>query len=220
LAARAKAKLPPNLRYEQRRLEVLRAAAKTFNIRGFHVATLDHVAAELGITKPAIYYYAKSKDELVSACAQMAMETLEPALAATFGLDPAERLRRFFAFYAETICGDFGRCLVLTEPRDLSPASRKPNIAARRALNRSIREIIREGVSEGAFRPCDDLALANAMFDAVNGLAKWFNPKGPTPLRKMVEQYLDIFLHGVAGAAKATQAKNRAVARPAAINRP
>jgi AcrR family transcriptional regulator len=198
MAARAKAKSRPNVRYELRRLEVLRAAAKTFNIRGFHVATLDDVADELGVTKPAIYYYARSKDELLSACAQMALEVLEAALdnSATPDPGPVERLRRFFAFYAETICEDFGRCLVLTEPRDLAPASRKTNIAARRALNQGVRDIIREGVAAGAFRPCDDLALASALFDAFNGLAKWFNPKGPTPLAKMVEHYLDIFLYG------------------------
>ena len=41
------------------------------------------------------------------------------------------------------------------------------------------------------------------MFDAFNGLAKWFNPKGPTSLAKMVEQYLDIFLNGISSAAQA-----------------
>jgi AcrR family transcriptional regulator len=207
MAARTKAKSRPNERYEQRRLEVLRAAARTFNNRGFHVATLDDVADELGVTKPAIYYYAKSKDELLSACAQMALEVLEAALdnSATPDPSPAERLRRFFAFYAETICQDFGRCLVLTEPRDLAPASRKTNIAARRALNQGVREIIREGIAAGVFRPCDDLALASALFDAFNGLAKWFNPKGATPLPKMVEQYLDVFLHGVTTASTAAK---------------
>jgi AcrR family transcriptional regulator len=176
----------------------------TFNIRGFHVATLDDVAEELGVTKPAIYYYARSKDELLSACAQMALEVLEAALDNTAmpSAGPVERLRRFFAFYAQTICEDFGRCLVLTEPRDLAPASRKTNIAARRALNRGVRDIIREGVEAGVFRPCDDLALASALFDAFNGLARWFDPKGSTPLPKMTEQYLDIFLYGVTTAPK------------------
>ncbi|HEY1710586.1 MAG TPA: TetR/AcrR family transcriptional regulator [Rhizomicrobium sp.] len=199
MTVRAKARSRPKERYERRRLEVLHAAARTFNIRGFHVATLDDVADELGVTKPAIYYYAKSKDELLSACAQMALEALEAALRNSRTPDPGppERVRRFFAFYAETICEDFGRCLVLTEPRDLAPASRKTNIAARRALNRGVREIIREGIAVGIFRPCDDLALASAMFDAINGLAKWFDPKGATPLPKMVQEYLDIFLYGV-----------------------
>jgi TetR/AcrR family transcriptional regulator, cholesterol catabolism regulator len=197
MSLRARVKAQPSARYEQRRLEVLRAAARTFNRRGFYTATLDDVADELGVTKPAIYYYAKSKDELLSACAQMALEALEAALAATTDLPPAERLRRFFRRYAAIISEDFGRCLVMTEPRHLPPKVRKTNIAARRALNLGVRDIIRAGIADGSYRPCDDLALASALFDSFNGLAKWFNPKGPTSLAKMVEQYLDIFLNGI-----------------------
>jgi AcrR family transcriptional regulator len=200
MALRAKARTEPSARYEQRRLEVLRAAAKTFNRKGFHIATLDDVADELGVTKPALYYYSKSKDELLAACGQLAIESLEAALdkPAAPVLSAEQRLRRFFALYADIICGDFGRCLVLTEPRDLAPESRKINIAGRRALNLAVREIIREGIAEGALRPCDDRTLAIALFDAFNGLAKWFNPKGPAPLAAIVEQYIVIFLEGVA----------------------
>jgi AcrR family transcriptional regulator len=199
MAVRAKVRAEPSARYEQRRLEVLRAAARTFNSRGFHIATLDDVADELGVTKPALYYYASSKDELLAACGQLALESIETALdrSGASDLSAAVRLRRFFALYADVICGDFGRCLVLTEPRDLAPKSRKINIAGRRALNLAVREIIREGIAEGSFRPCDDRALANALFDAFNGLAKWFNPKGASSLAALVEQYLAIFLHGV-----------------------
>jgi AcrR family transcriptional regulator len=200
MAVRAKARAEPSPRYEQRRLEVLRAAAKTFNRKGFHIATLDDVADELGVTKPALYYYASSKDELLAACGQLAIASLEAALDKSGAPDRSAeaRLRGFFTLYADIICGDFGRCLVLTEPRDLAPASRKVSIAGRRALNLAVREIIRDGVAEGVFRPCDERALATALFDAFNGLARWFNPKGAMSLAALVEQYFAIFLHGVA----------------------
>jgi TetR/AcrR family transcriptional regulator, cholesterol catabolism regulator len=198
-AAQAKIKAEPSARYEQRRLEVLRAAARTFNRKGFHIATLDDVAEELGVTKPALYYYASSKDELLAACGQLAIASLNGALDRSVAPQstPEERLCGFFTLYAEIVCGDFGRCLALTEPRDLAPASRKINHASRRALNLAVREIIREGVAAGVFRPCDDRVLAIALFDAFNGLAKWFDPKGAQPLAPIVDQYLGIFLHGV-----------------------
>jgi TetR/AcrR family transcriptional regulator, cholesterol catabolism regulator len=203
MPAQAKARAEPSARYEQRRLEVLRAAAKTFNRKGFHIATLDDVAEELGVTKPALYYYASSKDELLAACGQLAIDALNGALDRSVAPDasPADRLRGFFTLYAEIVCGDFGRCLALTEPRDLAPATRKANHAGRRGLNLAVREIIREGVSEGVFRPCDDRVLAIALFDAFNGLAKWFDPRGGQSLAWIVEQYLGIFLDGVANSA-------------------
>jgi AcrR family transcriptional regulator len=150
MARRAGNKTQPSAKYEQRRFEVLRAAARTFNRRGFHTATLDDVADELGVTKPAIYYYAKSKDELLSACASMALEDLEQALAATTELPAEERLRRFFQRYAEIICADFGRCLVMIEPRHLAPKVRKVNMVGRRELTRGVRDIIRQAIADGA----------------------------------------------------------------------
>ena len=62
-------------------------------------------------------------------------------------LDGLERLTRFFRLYSETICTDFGRCLVVTEPRDLITRSRKENMAGRRALNLSARAIDVEDVA-------------------------------------------------------------------------
>lgn len=187
-------------KYEQRRLEVLRAAARTISRFGYHVATLDDVADELGVTKPALYYYARSKDELLFACGQLALDELRGALDKSIDpeLSGLDRLRRFFRLYAEIICTDFGRCLVVTEPRDLVSKSRKENMAGRRAVNLTVREFIVAGIADGSIRPCDARALSISMFDAFNGLAKWFNADGPLTLAEVCEQYLDIFMNGIA----------------------
>lgn len=200
MAVRPKTKSEASPKYEQRKLEVFRAAARTFNRLGFHIATLDDVAEELGVTKPALYYYARSKDELLFACGQMALDALDVALdkSAQPDLTSLDRLCRFFRLYAEIICEDFGRCLVLTEPRDLAAKSRKANVSGRRALNLAVREIIKDGISDGSIRHCDDRALAIALFDAFNGLGRWFDAKGPSPLAAIVDQYLAIFLNGIA----------------------
>jgi len=199
MAGRSTAHAGPSPKYEQRRLEVLRAAARTFNRLGFHIATLDDVAADLGVTKPALYYYAKSKDELLSACGQLAIEALEGALeeSARLELNASERLSRFFVLYADIICGDFGRCLALTEPRDLAPRSRKASIASRRSLNLAVRELITDGVRDGSIRPLDERALSMALFDTFNGLARWYNKRGAMPLSAIVEQHLAIFIKGI-----------------------
>jgi TetR/AcrR family transcriptional regulator, cholesterol catabolism regulator len=200
MAGRARARIETSEKYRQRQLDVFRAAARTFNRLGFHIATLDDVADELGVTKPALYYYAKSKDELLFACGQMALDALDEALDGSDQpeLDGLGRLCRFFRLYGKIICEDFGRCLVLTEARDLAPKTRKGNIAGRRALNIAVREIIVGGVADGSIRPCDERAVGIALFDAFNGLGRWFDPRGPTPLSVIIEQYLSVFLTGIA----------------------
>lgn len=200
MAGRPKAKSENSAKYEQRKLEVLRAAARTFNRLGFHIATLDDVAEELGVTKPALYYYAKSKDEILFACGQLALDALQGALETSGAeeLSGLDRLTRFFRLYAEIICQDFGRCLVLTEPRDFAAKSRKANVSGRRALNLAVREMIKDGMKDGSIRPVDERVLAIAMFDAFNGLGRWYNEAGPAPLPTIVDQYLSVFASGIA----------------------
>jgi len=49
-----------------RREEILNAAQRTFLKYGIQKITLDDIAQECGIKKTALYYYFKSKDELLA----------------------------------------------------------------------------------------------------------------------------------------------------------
>ena len=71
------------------------------------------------------------------------------------------------------------------------------NVARRRALNLAIRQVIRDGVSDGSIARCDERVLANVLFDAFNGLSRWFSGAGPTSLSVIVNQYLAVFTDGV-----------------------
>lgn len=199
---RPRGKVRLNPKFDERRLEVLLAAARTFNAKGFHQATLDDVAEELGVTKPAIYYYARSKDELLFACGGIALDALGKAIDETrdVGLSGLDRLKHFFRTYGEIICEDFGRCLATSEPRDLAPKSRRETIASRRRLNHAVRAMIVDGIKDGSIRKCDDRVVAMALFDAFNGLARWFDRNGPMPLKTIIANYLSTFLSGIAKA--------------------
>lgn len=51
--------------YERKRREILEAALDILTSRGFEGTTLEAVADALGYTKQALYYYFKSKEELL-----------------------------------------------------------------------------------------------------------------------------------------------------------
>ncbi len=52
---------------EQRRLQILDAAAVVFARLGFHRARMDDIVREAGLSKGALYWYFKSKDEIIAA---------------------------------------------------------------------------------------------------------------------------------------------------------
>lgn len=84
-------RLPRAVREQQ----MLDAAVDVFSDRGFHDASMDAIAARAEISKPMLYLYYGSKDELFAACIQREalrfVEALEPA--GDPNLTPREQLR-------------------------------------------------------------------------------------------------------------------------------
>jgi len=52
---------------QERRKQILDAAEKVFTQRGFSKARMDDIVAESGLSKGALYWYYKSKDEIILA---------------------------------------------------------------------------------------------------------------------------------------------------------
>jgi AcrR family transcriptional regulator len=204
-------------RFDNKRQEVLRAAGRVFARLGFHNASLNDIGAELGTTAAALYYYAKSKDQLLADCRQVALETIEAALeeGKATGADGYARLRIFFYRYAALICGDFGRCLVLVNLNDIPTRLRNISRARQRAILNEVQLLIREGMKDGSIRACDDLLMANLLFGAFNHLTKWWTPSGPNSIEAVASSYLDALASGIAPASASTSKPPRTPA-PAA----
>ncbi len=84
-------RLPRAVREQQ----MLDAAVEVFSEHGFHNTSMDAIAARASISKPMLYLYYGSKDELFAACiareGQRFVEALTPAGDPT--LAPREQLR-------------------------------------------------------------------------------------------------------------------------------
>ena len=196
---------PMQEKYREKRMEVLRAAARVFGRLGFHRASLADVADDLGMTPAALYYYMKSKDELYHAASQVAVAHLTELLEADPGSPPLDRLKRFFRAYAAFIGEDFGRCLALTNGEEMPSPFREQGIEGRRWIDRRIRGMARQAAAEGAIAPCDEAILSSLLFGSFNGMARWSSPDGPLSAGEVADVMLDIVLNGLSrnGAADA-----------------
>lgn len=83
---------------------MLDAAVRVFSRRGFHAASMDEIAEGAGISKPMVYAYLGTKDELFIACLHREGTRLMEAIATAVAPDlpPDEQLwrglRAFFRF--------------------------------------------------------------------------------------------------------------------------
>src|ERR1700722_12194757 len=62
---------------DEKRDAVLRMAMQMFLDEGYHRATLSEVAARLNITKPALYNYFHSKEDILVECYRLGREMFE-----------------------------------------------------------------------------------------------------------------------------------------------
>ncbi|WP_320067295.1 TetR/AcrR family transcriptional regulator [Micromonospora sp. RTGN7] len=93
-------RLPRAVREQQ----MLDAAVRVFSRRGFHAASMDEIAEDAGISKPMVYAYLGTKEELFVACLHREGTRMTKAIAGAAAPDLAadERLwrglRAFFGF--------------------------------------------------------------------------------------------------------------------------
>lgn len=86
---------------------MLDAAVVEFARHGFHAASMDEIAARAGVSKPMIYAYLGSKDDLFVACLHREGTRLLEAIVEVveFELAPDEQLwrgmRAFFGYVAD-----------------------------------------------------------------------------------------------------------------------
>ncbi|MFG2573008.1 TetR/AcrR family transcriptional regulator [Streptomyces sp. NPDC048481] len=90
-----------------REQQMLDAAVETFGRRGYMAASMDEIAELAGVSKPLVYLYLNSKEDLFTACIRREARALVEAVRAGVRTDlPADRqlwegLRAFFAHTAQ-----------------------------------------------------------------------------------------------------------------------
>ncbi len=195
-----------------KREAVLRTAVRLFLKRGFWRTSLDDVAAQLHITKPALYHYFHNKEEIYLECYRwgisLIQENLDTLRAAP--LPGLEKVTRFIYTYAVVIAKDFGRCVVRQDDRELSPRARAEVRSYKRAVDRCLRSFLEEGIDDGTIRPCDVKLTAFAIAGAVNSLALWFEPRGALTAEQVAQAFAKTLTDGLSNLGEsATPMPNR-----------
>lgn len=178
---------------------VLTAAASAFVQDGYGATSIDDIAARLGVSKPTIYYYAGSKQELLGACFSIALDAYSDAVEveAVSGADGRERLHEVVRAYVAITTTVFGRCLHRVPDLELTPEVRDRLRAVKRKVDARIRDLLREGVRDGSLRTADIRMSTFAISGAMNSIAQWYSPNGPLGPEEIAERMWDSFAEGV-----------------------
>lgn len=160
--------------------EIYDHATRLFAERGFAGTSFQDIADAVGLTRPALYHYVSSKDDLL---AKLVAEITEDsavsieAIARRTDLDSPARLREITASLARRQGDHAARFrLLIRSEADLPDTVAATHAEGRRAVLRSLATAIERGIADGSFRTVDARVAALGILGQVNWIAWWFNP--------------------------------------------
>lgn len=184
-----------------RREDIIGAAIRIFSRKGYHAATLQDIADELGLTRPAFYYYFKSKQEILEAiCYRTADETdavVREALARPAS-DARAALEALLAEYAQHMAGEEATAVLMRNYEEMSPASQAELSERRRIRERGILALVRRGVASGELNaPHPHIALLCAL-ETIHAMYHWYRPEGELARERVVALVVRQIMDGLA----------------------
>jgi len=159
---------------------IIDTAAVLFHKKGYHSATIDDVARELGLTKAALYHYVAKKEELLAIIYTQAFENIfrDTNNISKMDLPPDEKLRRIITYHITNIIvkGLPMFSVFFSEETQLTPKAFRKIREEKVKYTAIIEKIIAQGISQGLFRDVDPKLQAYAILGMCNWVYKWYKP--------------------------------------------
>lgn len=189
---------------EERWEEILTAASQIFLEKGYEAASLQDIASAVGILKGSVYYYIKTKEDLLFELVRRAQAERMPVLEEDAELSAApapDRLRAFIArWMAETEQQRVYNIVAERDFRKLSSRRLKAVIERRDKFSAFVKSIIEDGVKEGCFDPSVDPSVATStIFELMNTSREWYQPTGRLSLGEIGDWYATFVIRGLGG---------------------
>ena len=182
------------------RIQILESAAQIIRQKGYHAASIQDIADAVNLQKASLYHHFSSKQEILLALLDQALDLLIERVSPVISLDSPsdEKLRQAMRVYLECLVehADLASVLLL-EHRSLEPEYRQLHIPRRVRFEQLWRDLILEGVRKGVFHSANPSITAKALLGVMNWTITWYNPDGVFSAETISYKYADLFLHGL-----------------------
>lgn len=185
----------PTTKAQVSRERVIDAAAKIFVERGYAGTTMRAVATQVGFRAASLYYYYRSKEDLIEAVLARGMGSVADAVRVSLAALPPEATARarieaatFAHLNSVVTSGDYAlasRRVMVQVPIHV----RRRLVSLRDAYSELWLEILESARAGGELRDEVDTHLARTIIlGALNSVLDWYRPNGKT-LREIAEQF-------------------------------
>lgn len=181
----------------KKREDILRSASLVISRQGYHNATMEDIAAELLMTKGALYYYFKNKEELLYRCHDLilteAKEKMEEIVRAEVA--SVEKMRMALRHHIEVAIREKEVFNLIVKPETTFSEDNIPEIIEKRDdYAKLFDRIIDEGVERGEFEVPEKKMSRMIILGATNWIQVWYSPDGKYSPEDVEEIYADLLL--------------------------
>lgn len=183
-----------------RQAQIMHAAARLFNERGFHETSMQDIATAVGIKKPTLYHHVKNKAQIVGWIHDECVRAVSPPLVEYLRSDMsgAEILRHVAIDIYSLLDSRPGYLRVYFENhRDLDERSKRRVTKKRDEYYAGVREVLVRGHEAGEFTVTNPELAAMAFFGMCNWGYQWYHADGGISAAEVGEYVWSIFLAGV-----------------------
>jgi TetR/AcrR family transcriptional regulator, cholesterol catabolism regulator len=192
---------------ELRKKKIYRIATKTLWQKGYDKTTIRDIAKATELTTAGLYYYFKSKEELLFQILDSHMDDLISGIGKIpiQGAEPAELIGKYIEYQIGTYCNDKYRTKLILNDDDcltgewyavIKAKQRRYLVFWRKAIETFC---IREEIST------DHIAIdAHCLVGMCSWIYRWYDPKGEIRPEGLARKICQTFLFGLSGKGKKT----------------
>jgi AcrR family transcriptional regulator len=193
--------------HDQKYKTILSAASELFNIHGTRGTTLSQIADKLQLTKTSLYYYVKTKEQLVhqcylNTCIEMQVMVDDALSQDGLAITKLEHLlRQNFDCWNDIINGNRGHLAGLTEIASLSLLHQKEISEYYRNFVIQVINLIKVGQTDGSMQNVEPAKTSNAIWGTILWLPVWLHEVDVTAREDAFSQWLMIIKSGIKNSA-------------------
>jgi AcrR family transcriptional regulator len=175
-------------------------ATQLFYEKGYEKASLQDIADRLGMLKGSLYYYFRSKEDLLF---EVIHEVHEQGLAvvrraAESPGRPLERLRHVVAAHVEHTCATLIPTAVFLHELSALPEARRREVLGEHSYQEVFRGLVEQARNAGEARADVEPRLAAlSILGSTNWVYRWYRADGPVAARDIAAQLADMAVRSI-----------------------
>lgn len=181
---------------------LLAAAARVFAKRGYHQTSMRDLARESGVSLSGLYYYVKSKEELLYLIQERNFAAvLEGMREALTGIDdPVTRLARFIDNHLDYFASHMPEMKVLSHEAGALTGTFLSRVnAQKQEYTRALMDILADVERTHGPAHVNRRIATYALFGMMNWIYNWYDPLGDLSVEVLSQSACRLFLGGYVG---------------------